>query len=185
MQVPLEITFHQVQASEAVEDYVRKHAEKLERHHPRIIRCRVAIEEPHRRHRTGNRFDVHLEVSVPGKMLTVVREPGELADHQDVYQAVRDAFVAMERQLEGESRARRGEVKTHEEQPRGVVARMLPEDDCGFIETANGREIYFHRNSVQNGGFDHLSPGMSVKFVESESGVRGPQASAVFPTTRR
>lgn len=183
MQVPLEISFHQVQPSEAIEEYVRKRADKLERFHPRIIRCRVAIEEPHRRHKNGNRFDIHVEVSVPGKILTVGREPGDLTEHLDVYQALRDAFTAMERQLEGEVRARRGEVKTHEEHPRGFVARIFPNDDCGFIETDNGREVYFHRNAVTNGGFDHLEPGMSVKFVESD-GDRGPQASAVFPNRR-
>jgi ribosomal subunit interface protein len=183
MQVPLEITFHQVEPSEDIDAYVRRRADKLERFHPRIIRCRVAIEEPHRRHKNGNRFDVHVEVSVPGKVLAVDREPGDVNDHMDVYQALRDAFMAMERQLEHEVRARRGEVKTHEEHPHGVVARIFPADDCGFIETDTGREIYFHRNAVTNGGFDELEPGTTVKFVESE-GDRGPQASAVFPTRR-
>ena len=180
MQVPLEITFHQVEPAEEIDAYVRKRAEKLERRHPRIIRCRVAIEEPHRRHKNGNRFDVHLEVSVPGKVLAVDREPGDVTDHLDLYQTLRDAFEAMERQLESEVRSRRGEVKTHEEvHPRGRVARLFPNDDFGFIETDEGREIYFHRNAVDNGGFDHLALGQNVKFVEDE-GERGPQASAVF-----
>jgi ribosomal subunit interface protein len=100
MQVPLEISFHQVEPSDDIDAYVRKRAAKLERFHPRIIRCRVAIEEPHRRHKNGNRFDVHLEVSVPGRNLAVVREPGDAAEHSDIYQALRDTFEAMERQLE-------------------------------------------------------------------------------------
>jgi ribosomal subunit interface protein len=183
MQVPLEITFHQVEPDPDIDAYVRKRADKLERFHPRIIRCRVTIEEPHRRHRNGNRFDIHVEVSVPGKTLVVVREPGDASDHTDIYQALRDTFEAMERQLEHEIGARRGYVKTHEEHPHGIVARIFPQDDCGFIETDTGREIYFHRNSVTNGGFDQLEPGMMVKFVES-AGDRGPQASAVIPNRK-
>ncbi len=89
-----------MEPSEAIEAYVQGRADKLERHHSRIIRCRIAIEEPHRRHRNGNRFVVHLEVSVPGRVLTVVNEPGDAIMHEDVFQALRDAFVAMERQLE-------------------------------------------------------------------------------------
>ena len=42
----------------------------------------------------------------------------------------------------------------------------------------DGREIYFHRNSVLDAGFDRVSVGAEVRFVEEE-GVRGPQASTV------
>jgi cold shock CspA family protein len=48
----------------------------------------------------------------------------------------------------------------------------------GFIETADGREIYFHKNSVLNDAFGHLKIGQSVSFHE-EAGEKGPQASTV------
>ena len=48
----------------------------------------------------------------------------------------------------------------------------------GFIETADGREIYFHRNSVLNDAFSRLAPGTRVAFSE-EMGEKGPQASSV------
>ena len=50
--------------------------------------------------------------------------------------------------------------------------------DNDTIETADGRLIYFHRNSVQPPGFEALVVGSPVAFVES-AGDEGPQASAV------
>ena len=51
-------------------------------------------------------------------------------------------------------------------------------NDYGTIETPDGREIYFHRNSVLNADFDRLENGASVRFTE-EMGEKGPQASSV------
>jgi cold shock CspA family protein len=38
--------------------------------------------------------------------------------------------------------------------------------------------VYFHRNSVLLGDFEHMTVGSAVSFVEEE-GERGPQASSV------
>ena len=58
------------------------------------------------------------------------------------------------------------------------MARFLAGEDCGFIETPDGREIYFHRNSVLDGDFDRLTVGSEVRFVE-EPGEKGAQATTV------
>jgi cold shock CspA family protein len=96
----------------------------------------------------------------------------------DVYVAVRDAFRAARRQLEDYARKRRGHVKTHEPTPHGRIASIYPEMDYGKIETADRREIYFHRNSVIEADFDALTEGMEVRFME-EMGDQGPQATTV------
>ncbi len=44
--------------------------------------------------------------------------------------------------------------------------------------TPDNREIYFHRHSVVDGGFDRLAIGTEVAFAE-EAGKKGPQASTV------
>ena len=62
--------------------------------------------------------------------------------------------------------------------PRAWVSRLFPEGGDGFLQTSDGREIYFHRNSVRHGDFDHLTVGMEVRFAE-EQGEKGPQASTV------
>jgi len=48
----------------------------------------------------------------------------------------------------------------------------------GFIATADGQELYFHRNSVLEDAFDRLEVGTEVRFAE-EQGNEGPQASTV------
>ena len=50
----------------------------------------------------------------------------------------------------------RGQVKHHAEASRGRVKNLLAGEDYGFIETADGREIYFHRNAVLDAAFDRL-----------------------------
>ena len=71
-----------------------------------------------------------------------------------------------------------GEVKQHDGPPTATVARLDPAGEYGFLETGDGREIYFHRNSVLDAGFSRLTVGSRVSFVE-EAGEKGPQASTV------
>ena len=47
----------------------------------------------------------------------------------------------------------RGQVKEHTAESHGRVAKLLAADECGFIETADGHEIYFHRNAVLDGAY--------------------------------
>ena len=96
--------------------------------------------------------------------------------------AVRDAFDAVRRLLEDYVREERGETKLHAVPDHGRIVRLLADRDCGFILTADDAEIYFHRNSVANGGFDKLSVGDEVRFVAQHSeSLEGPQASTVIP----
>jgi len=48
----------------------------------------------------------------------------------------------------------------------------------GFLEAADGHEVYFHRNSVLPDAYDRLAVGTRVTFAE-EMGEKGPQASTV------
>ena len=58
------------------------------------------------------------------------------------------------------------------------MSKFMAGDACGFIETADGHEVCFHRNSVLDDAFDRLTVGSEVRFVE-ELGEKGPQASTV------
>lgn len=113
MEVPLQITFHTVNQSDAVEENIRDRVAKLEKFCGSIIGCRVAVESRHQRHATGRRFLIRVEVTVPGGTLVADRQPDERHADTDVYVAIRDAFDAMRRQLEDYERRRRGEVKAH------------------------------------------------------------------------
>ena len=92
--------------------------------------------------------------------------------------AINDAFRHARRQLQDYVWHMQGHVKHHEAQPTARVARIDPLGEFGLIETSDGREIYFHRNSVLNGEFAELSVGSRVTFAE-EVGDKGPQASTV------
>lgn len=95
---------------------------------------------------------------------------------------MRDAFDAARRLLEDYVREQRGDVKLHAVPDHGKIARLLAGHDCGFIRTGDGVEIYFHRNSVTNDGFDGLAVGDEVRFVAKEAeSAQGLQASAIVP----
>ena len=180
MQVPVQITFRDIPPSLAMENRIRDYAARLERFSDRIVRCRVVVETPHRNHQHGNLFHVRIDLSVPGGELVVNREPQQHRAHEDAYVAIRDAFEAAERQLEDHVRRRSGRVKSHNGSEEARIARVYADDGYGFISTVDGREIYFHRNSVTDGKFDQLSAGAPVQFVavEGES-ANGPQATTV------
>jgi cold shock CspA family protein len=48
----------------------------------------------------------------------------------------------------------------------------------GFLESNDGQEVYFHRNSVLGDGFSRLHVGSRVTFAE-EMGEKGPQATTI------
>lgn len=183
MDDPLEIRFHNVDPSSAMEAAIRERAGRLDRLYPRLTRCLVAVESPHRQHRKGNQFEVHIDLWVPGGHLAVTREPHRLDDryaNPDVYTAMRDAFDAAERQLLDYKRQINGEVKIHEDFFHGQVAALHPESDHGFILTNTGSQLYFHRHSLMEGGLEQLAVGQTVHYVET-TGDTGPTAAKVWP----
>lgn len=176
MKLPLELSFLNMEPSESMEQDVRNKTAKLERFSQHITACKVVIEAPHKHHHKGNLYHVRINITLPGQEIIVNRAPGEHHAHEDVYVAIRDAFNAADRQLEDFVRKQRGKVKSHESPMHGVVVKTQP--DYGIIETSDGREIYFNKNSVVDDVFSELSVGNEVRFSE-ESGEQGPQASTV------
>ena len=181
MQVPLQIVFEHVEHSDALEAAVRKEAQRLERFHDRITSARVVIARPQHRHHKGDTYCVRIHVAVPGgKHIDISRDPVATGRHEDAHVTIRDAFDAAGRQLQDQVRKLEGEVKAHETPPHGTIASLVPEHDHGFIAASDGREIYFHRNSVSDGKFDDLKVGQEVRFSEA-AGDKGPQATSVRP----
>lgn len=173
MQKPLQITADDFALSTAIEAEIRKRAAKLEAFYDGIIGCRVAVAAPVTHHRKGGPFNVRIDLTVPGAELVVNRQ-----EEEDLPVAIREAFDAMRRRLEDYARRQRGTVKTHEGPGAARVSKLFPQEGYGFLETPDGREIYFHSNSVLPPGFAQLQVGMAVRFVE-EQGYEGPQASTV------
>lgn len=181
MQVPLQVSFEHVTHSDAVEAAVRKEAERLEHFFDRITAVSVVIARPqHRRHK-GDTFAVRIHVSVPGgKHIDVTRDPARTGRHEDLLVTLRDAFDAAGRQIQDYARRRAGDVKSHVAPAHGRITSIVPEQDHGFIEASDGREIYFHRNSLDGARLEELSIGQEVRFAEAV-GDKGPQATIVTP----
>jgi ribosomal subunit interface protein len=174
MQIPIEITLRDIPHSDAVETRIREKIEKLDRFHERVMSCRVTVESPQQRKHQGKLYSVHIDIKVPGGGELVVNR----IQNEDIYVAIRDAFNAVARQLEDHVRRQRGDVKTHDVPHIGRVHLLFPAQGYGFIETPDRREVYFHRNSVTQPGYDRLEIGTEVEFIE-EMGKEGPQARMV------
>lgn len=170
--------------SPAIEANLREKAAKLEDFCEKIMGCRVLVEAPHRHHHKGKLYHVRIDLTLPGGEIVINREPSRHASHKDVYVAIRDAFAAARRKLQDFARRRRGVVKIHRPPPEGRVAKICSDKGFGFLETPDGREIYFHENSVLEPGFARLEVGTEVTFAE-EQGIEGPQASTVKFSARR
>jgi len=126
----VEVTFRNLKSSEWLDREIRQRARKLDTYCPDIVACRVLVGVPHRHREHGNRFEVHIDIVVPGEEIAVSHSPsiretksdGEgaigkrmeiLGMRKDVLLVVRDAFAAAKRQLQDYARRRRLAVKAH------------------------------------------------------------------------
>ncbi len=115
----LQISFHELDHSEALEQAIRDKTAKLEGFHPRLQSLRVVVEKQSRHARQGNRFEARIDVHVPGHEYAVSH-----AD-EDVMVALRNAFDATRRCLD-EAASAAHPAKTA---PRGVRGAGVVEPD--------------------------------------------------------
>ena len=179
MQTPVEIDFQGMSGNPEIQDVIAKHVAELEQRFGRVTACRVVLKGPGGHHHTGGLYEVNIHLALPnGREVNVGRTPPADERHSDLTFALDDAFKQARRRLQDHVRRLQGQVKQHEGQPIGTVVRLDPSGEFGFLESGDGREIYFHRNSVLDGAFSRLAVGSRVIFAE-EIGEKGPQASTV------
>ena len=126
MQIPIQITFHGIDKSDAVEGKIKARVDKLGKYSNRIIGCRVVVESHHKSHSNLNTnaapFHVTIHLSVPGEDLVVRRDPKEMRAHEDMQIALRDSFEAMERRLKDYTqKVKRVDRRQGHEVPAGEV----------------------------------------------------------------
>jgi len=180
MQEPLQISFHNMEPSEALEARVRERVAKLERLYDGIISCRVVLAAPHKQPHKGS-LGISISLGVPGREIAVKREQKLHETDQHASWVINEAFAVVERQLEDYARIRRRDVKVHETASQYArISRLYPEQDYGFIERPEGPDVYFHRAVVREGKFDELKEGSEVFYtIADEEGPMGPMASNV------
>ncbi|WP_291607634.1 HPF/RaiA family ribosome-associated protein [Bradyrhizobium sp.] len=178
MQTPAQIEFENLTATPELRGAIDQHLSELEERFGRATAGRIVVRGPGDRHQTGGQYQVSIRLALPeGREVNVGRTPKEDERYSDLTFAVDNAFKRARRQLQDQVRLLRGQTKHHEGGAVGTVVRIDPSGAFGFLETADGHEVYFNCNSVVEGRSD-IAVGTRVSYVE-ESGEKGPQASTV------
>jgi cold shock CspA family protein len=181
METPVRIDFQGMDTKLEIRAAITKHVAQLEDRFGRVTAGRVVLKAPGGHHRTGGLYEINIRLALPeGREVNIGRTPQNDERYSDLNFALNDAFKRARRQLQDQVRKLQGQVKHHEGPPMGAVKEIDPLGEFGFIATDDGREIYFHRNSVLGDGFSDLTVGSRVTFAE-EMGDKGPQASTVKP----
>ncbi|HSE39243.1 MAG TPA: HPF/RaiA family ribosome-associated protein [Acidobacteriota bacterium] len=196
MQLPVQITFRNISRSREVEFRILSKVSDLEIYYPRIMGCRVVIDRPHRRHRDGNPYVIKIDITVPGKEISVNRQPSIYKERKDFHDtriskseeinleqkqmeaAINEAFNAARRMLQDHIRKQRGAIKTHEEIPHATVTKLFRRKGYGLLKTANGRQLLFEKQNVLNSDYQNLKIGTKVTYLEEETG-KGPEATLI------
>ena len=157
-------------------DLVDEEAAALAERFPELIRLHVTLRHtPH--HRRGAE-EATLVASVPDRVVRVAKRESLMLE------ALHAAFGVIGRELGEYHRERRRFVKGRNPLVRGSIKSIFRDGGYGFIRLPEGREVYFHRNSVHALPWSALRPGLLVE-VEVEEGLDGPQASRVYPAGDR
>ncbi|MDH5364431.1 MAG: cold shock domain-containing protein [Dehalococcoidia bacterium] len=61
---------------------------------------------------------------------------------------------------------------------KGTIRRLITDQGFGFIRTAEGEDLFFHRNQIEGVDFNSLREGQQVEF-EVEQGPDGSCAVRV------
>lgn len=173
---PFQVRYRNVPVSTSMERVIQRKVEDLWKTCPEIMDCQVLVERSSPEQVHGNLFHVRIEASVPHAAPLIVshHHPRRLA-LKNARMAVEDAFDAMRQVAIGYRDRLHRDMRPKHHALRGEISALSPGTDSGRIATADGREVYFHRNSLKHGVYDRLETGTAVSF-EEEMGEEGPQA---------
>ena len=125
MHTPIEIHFHGIEKSEAIEERVREKAAKLEKHFGRMSRCRVVLEAPHRSPQKPKVYRIKVEISLPRRRpIVVAHERAGAHAHAELPLAIREAFEAALRKVDDVSAkiSTRSKLERNRRRPRANAA---------------------------------------------------------------
>lgn len=182
MQVPLEVTYRDVDKTAAIDTLIHEKVAKLERLCSYINSCQIAVEKANDRPSHGSPYRVRIDMTVPpNHELFAESHPTDTNQHVGVDTVIRDAFSKAERQLKELTRRQREAEQSKnsaENDTTAIVTKIFHDQDYGFIRDLTGEEIYFHRNSVTHADFDRIEVGTGVRY-EAVEGDKGLQATTV------
>jgi len=183
MERPLQISFRNMASSEFIEALIRERVERLQRFHPNITGARVVVEVPHRSPESGKTpIGIAVDIDVPGHKPIVAKGEQDRREMKGDHSAVINrVFEAIERKLEQTASIMNREVKNHGSVgDTGIVVRIFPEQNYGFVEVKDSPDLYFSREVVASDAFDEIKVGTVVHVTRAATeGPMGPQASSV------
>jgi ribosome-associated translation inhibitor RaiA len=103
MTTPVEVHFHGIEKSDAVEQRIREKVAKLQTHFERMTSCRVGIEVPQRSTPQKPKvYQIKIEIGMPRRQSIVVTHE-RVGSHanEELGLAIRDAFEAAMRKVDG------------------------------------------------------------------------------------
>lgn len=111
MTIQTEVTFRDMEPSEALRAAIVERAQRLERFAEDILSCDVTVEHDTAHRHQGNPFKIHARVSMRGKQINVSGSSKNKARSENAYTMVADTFDVLRRRVEDYVRVRRGDVK--------------------------------------------------------------------------
>lgn len=105
MQRPLQISFHGIEPSAALEALIQDQTAQLEAYCPAMIGCHVTVEKPWRQRQRGEQLEVRINLHLVGRVdLTITQQYSESS-----YLELGDVFDAARRRVEEHFWVHRGD----------------------------------------------------------------------------
>jgi cold shock CspA family protein/ribosome-associated translation inhibitor RaiA len=171
----LEIQSRNVAMTPRWKTEIEARMDDLRRGHDDLIHGRVTLIKNRHHKKLANVAEALVVVTLPGRHTLTARKEDKTFE-----EAIRSAFQAISIELRKylEKRAKT-EVRLPPVPPhRGVICKLFPKEQYGFILKEGGGEVYFHANALQGLTFKKLEDGTEVVFG-LEQGDKGPQATVV------
>jgi ribosomal subunit interface protein len=161
VKLPLQVTFRDMVPLPSLEPEIRRRAAKLDQWAPDVMSCHVVVEAQANRHHQGHLYRVKINVHVTDDEIV----SGDHHRNENVELALHGAFDALDRQLEAHVHRRRGLTKQHATVLHGRIAALF-DDGVGRIASDAGDDYHFDRSHLAQPGFEALSVGQEVRFLE-------------------
>ena len=171
----LEIESRNVAMTPRWKTEIESRMDDLQRGHDDLLHGRVTLIKNQHHKKLANVAEALVVVTLPGRHTMTARKEDKTFE-----EAIRSAFQAVSTELRKyrEKRAKT-EVRLPPVPPhRGVICKLFPKKQYGFILKDGGGEVYFHANALQGLTFKILEDGTEVVF-SLEEGDKGPQATVV------
>lgn len=179
MQTKPIISYRNIEPSPVVSTLVNRRIAVLERLHDRITGCEVTLEAPQKRKLHGRVFTARVMLHVPGPDFHASHSVAQGSARDDLLLAVNRAFSAAEKHLKRQKKKMgRVEVKHHEPILQGNITVLESELGYGYLQSDDGREVYFQRDGFTQDCWDRLKTGLSLRFRVFQ-GEKGPYAVSI------